>query len=486
MPRPVSVKITDARLLAPNAIRRVALLGSLDGWRDALETIDVEVVEEAPDLVVATGALLDEAIALDAPTVIVLGAGRHRLRRAGYATRTLLTRAGADSPRLFVPVDARAASGHALLARVPGRSPLKRLLVRLVLAGLRLGIPLPGSITLATREPGLPRLLAGARTLGAAPGPDWYLVTGVGDDLQRIVWFCFAEGNKDPQWVVKCSRIPGNSEPFDREEASLIALDALPAVLRRNAPSLLGRFEIDRQPATVETAAVGQPLHLVLPGLRAAEASKLIDAIAEWIVALGRATLRTADELRPELIRLDHEVVPHWRPLGAPVGLASSLPRSGAVLQHNDLGCWNIVVRDGSFTVVDWESTTRAGLPLWDLIYFLTDALTARVATGSNDSKEQAVLALLRGELELSTVLFERLRLAADAFSLPYDAVGPIATLAWLQHGLSADARARRGALRRAATGRASQVGPLQRVARPWLSDPALGIGWSAFHASLT
>jgi hypothetical protein len=486
MPRPVSIRVADARLLAPNAVRRVALLGSLDGWREALDGIGVAVVEEAPDLVVATPALVDEAIVLDAPTVIVLGLRRRSLRRAGYTTRTLLTRPGREAPRLFVPVDARAASAHALLARLPGRGSGKRFLVRLTIAALRVGLPLPGSITLATRDPAPPRLLAGAACGGSTPGADWYLVTGVGDDLQRIIWFSFPDKEPDPRWVVKCSRVPGYSQPFDREEEALQALDSLPPTLRGHAPRLVCRFEVDGHAAAVETAGTGQPLHTVLPEARHADAREIIDAIADWIVVVGHATILPPDELEPELARLENEVVLPWTAVGAPMDLVSNLPRVAPVLQHNDLGCWNIVVRDGRFTVVDWESTRRAGLPLWDLIYFLTDALSWRVAAGRDDSKEQAVLALLRGELELSTVLFGRLRLAADAFSVPYDAVGPIVTLAWLQHGLSAEARARRGALHGAATGSVSETGPLQRVARPWLSDPALGVGWPAFRASLT
>ena len=91
------------------------------------------------------------------------------------------------------------------------------------------------------------------------------------------------------------------------------------------------------------------------------------------------------------------------------------------------------------------------------------------------------MLALLRGELGTSALLFGRVAAAAAAFGVPTKAVGPVVTLGWLHHGLSAEARARRGSTRGAATGAPSSAGPLQQIADSWLSDPALGVAWAAF-----
>jgi hypothetical protein len=155
-----------------------------------------------------------------------------------------------------------------------------------------------------------------------------------------------------------------------------------------------------------------------------------------------------------------------------------------AVLQHNDLGCWNILVEDSTFTVLDWESSVPSGLPLWDLVYFLTDALSGLTAPENNQEKQRRMLELLRGELGTSALLFKRVAAAAAAFGVPTNAVGPIVTLGWLHHGLSADARARRGSTQGATTGAPSSAGPLQQIAGSWLSDPALGVAWAAFASA--
>jgi hypothetical protein len=459
-----SLRAADARLLAPVPVRRAHLLGAPEWWAHALDAARIEVTEENPDLVVATPRHANSASRLGAPAVLLLGSHRRELSRAGYLTRTFLVRRGAAGPRLFVPVDARNAVAHALLSPLPGRSAAKRLAIRVTLRGLRSGLPLGGAITLGMRSSQPPRVVTEA--LGATTSSDWYLLTGEGDDLQRLVWFCFDEG-AEPTWVIKCSRVPGNDAPFVRDAQALETLDVvLPDELRRHAPRLTARLEVDGLPVAVETAAPGQPLHVLLEH-RTTEPARVVGLIADWIVDLAAATELPPDGLAAEVARL----------AAINADVAGVLPPLPAVLQHNDLGCWNVLVRGEDFTVVDWESSRRAGLPLWDLVYFLTDALTA----GPDAGKEDRVVALLRGELDVSQVLFTRLRSAAERMGIPLEAVGPIVTLAWLHHGRSARQRELVGAEHAAETRRSSAAGPLQQVARYWLADPMLGSRWRAF-----
>ena len=479
----MSIRIADARLLAATPVRRVALLGQLDGWRAALESVGIEVVDVRPDLVIAEPRQARRAAELGGATVILLGSRRRALRRAGYATRRVLVRQGAAGPRLFVPLDARAGAAHALLAPIPRKARLRRAAGRIALTALRWGAPSPGTITLATAGRQPPRLLAEALHAGLESAAGWYLVTGEGDDLQRVVWFCFGLSRARPDWVVKCSRVPGNDGPFEREEASLSNLDALPPNMRRHAPQLLGRFEVDGLPASVETAAPGSTLNTLL-SRQTPDPLGLIGSIADWIVAVGRATQLPPETLRQELERLDTAVVPAWSADGAPQGLAASIRPIPAVLQHNDLGSWNILTDRQTFVVVDWESSCRAGLPLWDLVYFLTDALGFLGSPSGGGPTTDASLALLRGDLDTSAFLFDRVRNAAAALKVQSDAIGPIVTLGWLHHGLSATARAASGAAHGAATGRPSATGHLQQLAQPWLSDPALGVTWAALRAT--
>lgn len=469
------IRVADGRFLAPLPVHSVRLLGALDAWRTALAKAGVRIDAESPDLVVSERRHVRSAARVGAPAILVLGASRRRLHRAGYATETVLVRPGRFGPRLFVPVHSRAAVRHALLARTPGRTAVKRLVTTVVVAALRAGIPLPGAVTLATRVDAPPHFLTAA--LGSDYDGEWYLVSGEGDDLQRLVWFCFGKRDDAPSRVVKCSRVRGNDAAFDREAEALRALERLDPELTRHAPALERRLQVDELPVTVETLAPGRPLHAELQAGK--DRADLVDAVADWIVGVGEATMLDTGRLEPERRRLENDVLPAWLVAGAPADLVRTLPPLPAVLQHNDIGCWNVHIQADDFWVLDWESSRSAGLPLWDLLYFLTDALGERVALAERVDKHQAVPRLLRGELGASAILFERLRDAARRLHVPATAVGAIATLAWLEHARSPDTRAQIASLSDAASG--DTRFPLEEVASYWLNDPLLGVAWPAY-----
>jgi hypothetical protein len=158
------------------------------------------------------------------------------------------------------------------------------------------------------------------------------------------------------------------------------------------------------------------------------------------------------------------------------------------VLQHNDLGTWNIVVdpaTPASFTALDWESARPVGLPLWDLWYFLQDALGVLDGfAGLSDHdlvrREAHALRLFRGELSTSEVLFEWTRRAVAACGIPDGAVGSLATLCFVHHGLSHATRAE--AVRRHTPEAAALDMLWPRLAKGWLEDPALGVGWTGWR----
>ena len=148
------------------------------------------------------------------------------------------------------------------------------------------------------------------------------------------------------------------------------------------------------------------------------------------------------------------------------------------MLQHNDLGSWNVISDGQGFMAIDWESARPAGLPLWDLCYFLADALPRLEGPADRDTYLDRTLRLFGGHSQYSALLFRWVRAAVTALAIPPVAVGPVVTLCWLHHGLSADARAR--ALGGSA---AAPLGHLAVLGSHWLADPGLGPSWSAWTA---
>jgi hypothetical protein len=158
----------------------------------------------------------------------------------------------------------------------------------------------------------------------------------------------------------------------------------------------------------------------------------------------------------------------------------SAVEHVPGVLIHNDPGTWNVVVdRRGYFGVVDWESSRATGMPLWDLTYFLADALTLVELRRFGD-RTAAILKLFRGESAHSGLLFRHVRHAVSELGLAAHAVGPLVTLGWLHHALSPQQR--RARLRKAGADADTDRGVLSLLSQPWLADPALGLGWRSWQ----
>lgn len=424
----------------------------------------------------------ERALAAGAGTVVVVGRGGRRKLLDLPSVRRLVALPGPREPHLIAPVDRPRVFSYALREWTAPESAWRRRRNDLARAAVALGAfpELGRSITVGAAEPGPPFVVAAAGELGVPAEADWFLTLGQGDALTRAAFQLFPPGEREPAWVLKFSRLPGYAEPFDRDERGL-GLAAESPVAAAHAPRLLGRFEAAGLPASLETAAVGRRLTYLLQAA-ASRAAKLeaLEAVAAWTVEVARSTQASPEALAPERERLEREVLPAYADRGVPRDLVSRLPPLPAVLQHNDVGCWNVVTGPHGFVAVDWESARRHGLPLWDLLYFLVDALVHLDRAWSPERREAYAAHLLRGDAGSSEMLFRWVRRAVEALDLPAEAVGPVVTLGWLHHGLSPLARG--AAADELAPGLRSEGTFAEWMLRVWLDEPGLGPGWSAWR----
>jgi hypothetical protein len=476
----VSLHRIDIRFALPRLPRSAVVLG-LGDWDSALRSAGVEVGGHngSPDLAVASSARVADAIASGATEVILEGrAGMRSLSRAGYTTRAHLPLPSVDAPDLILPLGLDSPAHYALARWRPGETPVKRARNAAAARLSRWGI-VPGRARqfVGTRNSGTPMLIGAASAYGIPADARWFMTLAHGDDLTRGVFHLFPPAAREPAWVLKFARVPDYDEPFVRDEAGLgLAASAGPSV-SAHAPRLQGRLQVAGHHASIETAAVGERLSTML-ARGGPVANTAIDEIAAWILEAGQATAAPAEALAEERARLERNVIPRWQ---ADPRLVTALPAVAAVLQHNDLGSWNIVwASPGRFMAVDWEAARRHGFPLWDLLYFLVDALPLVDGARSPDARAEEALRLLRGKSPSSPTLFRWVRRAAADASLPPEVVGSIATLCWLHHGLSHTARA--VATAQAGGKRATGLPPVERIASEWLSDPDLGPRWSLWR----
>lgn len=464
----------DPRFLLPAAPRTVRVLPGAEAWLPLLARAGLDTTGTPSPDVAITGPEPSAGEVDGAASVIVEG----ETRLSGYTSRQYVVFGGRDSPVLLVPEDRSNVISYALSAWSAPRTRPRALRRQLILVAPRLALRLAGwsQVTVATHDAGPPYVVAAAlQQLGIAGPVDWLLVCGRSDDLGRAAFVVFPQAAPWPRWIVKFVRVSGYSDPIDRDERALTAVAEAGGLVAAHAPRFLGRFDVSGLAASIETAAAGRRLSAILSGAgsRAAK-TRAVDAVAEWILGVGLETRHAGGA--EEVGRLGEEVLPSWP--AAPDGLLDHLATVPAVFQHNDLGTWNIVSRGGpDFTALDWESANPSGLPLWDLWYFLADAL--RMLDGESAADDSAFARLFRGEAQASSELFRWTRTAAEALGIPAQAVGKLATLCWLHHGLSHQARS-------AAVGRLVRGGETLRpaassYAATWLSDPALGAGWRSW-----
>jgi hypothetical protein len=485
----VSLHRVDPRFVLPHRVSHAVVLDGLEEWRAGLASAGIEVSDESsdrgpPDLVVSPARLATAARDTKARSIIIEGSRLSPFREGDYQARRLLLRPTRERPTLALPLDQPAPVSYALerWSVVDRRWKMARMRAARLLVSRGL-FPSWASpvVTVATHDEGPPTLVAAAGELGLPSDVSWFLTFGQGDALSRNAFQLFRADSYQPEWVLKFARVAGYSERFDNDERGLQLAHGAGDVIAAHVPRLVGRFDVDGVHASLETAAAGRRLRDVLltPGDRTAKL-RLIERIADWILALGRLTQTSAEAMGAERERLRTDVVPRSSELGARSELVDELPPLPAVLQHNDLGTWNVVADNGDFVVVDWENTREAALPLWDLLYFLGNAFVFLDGSAAPDELPPRMVQLFAGEAPSSPLLFSWVRRAAESAGVPPDAVAAIATLCWLSHSLSASTH---NVDLAAFTPRdPPRVHGLEGIARAWMAHPALGPSWAVWR----
>ncbi|HEX5468268.1 MAG TPA: hypothetical protein VFW80_04380 [Gaiellaceae bacterium] len=486
----MSLHRVDPRFLIPHRVDRALVLDGLDEWRVGLTSAGIDVVDEPgggrpPDLAVAPARLAAEASRTGAPSIIVEGSRERPLQGSGYGTQRYVLRPSRERPTLTFPLDEELPASYALEHWSVVDRPWKAARLRAARALMSRGrFPSWASpvVTVATQSPGSPSLVAAARELGVPEEVSWFLTFGQGDALSRNAFQLFRAGSDRPEWILKFARVAGYSERFDNDERGLRLAQAAGGDVAAHSPRVVGRLELDGVHASLETAAPGRRLRdiLLARGDRSLKLA-LIERIGAWILELGDLTRASPQAAEAERARLRNAVVPHWADLGVSADLVESLPPLDAVVQHNDLGSWNVVAHGGEFVVLDWENAREAALPLWDLLYFLGDALVLLdLSDASPEELPRRMARLFAGEAPSSPVLFSWVRRSAEAARVPADAVGALATLCWLSHSRSADDH--NVDLAAFTPGDPPRLHGLEGIARAWMSHPALGPGWRTWR----
>ena len=477
----MTLRRIDARFLLPHPVRRAVVLPGIDGWEEELERANVAVGSNGSDpldLVVGPAERAAEAAALRPRAVIVEGRGGHGLARAGFRRCAYLPLPRHFDPLVFVPLGEAAPARYAVEQWAFADNRRKRVRNRILaaLAGSGLLPPVRPEVVVASANGQLPFVVRAAFEVGLPEDVRPLLLAGQGDDYSRATFLLFEPGVGEPSWALKFARLPVRLSSFEREKRGLELAQETGGVVSARAPRWLGSFEAEGLQCTLETAAHGKPLVALLRSSPdRGEKERAVARVCGWLLDVARETKAPPEGLQDERRRLVEDVLPDW---GLDSSLVHELPEVPAVLQHNDVGPWNVVASSDGFMVLDWEDALRHGLPLWDLFYFLVDASVH--LDGATDPGEHFERLFL-GEAPSSELLFSWTRTMVEALELPPEAVGRIATLCWLQHGVASERRAEGTQDPRPRAHVA--YGVLRELAQRWLEHPGLGAGWSRWQA---
>lgn len=440
----------DARFLLAHRARTALVLADALGWRDELEQAEVEVAptrSHPVDLVVTAKRSLNSALVSGAPAIIVEGDSAAALRSAGYSTSRFLVFTD-ETPGLFVPLDDPPRARYALARLRHAGSILRRIRQALDARWPRGAVVGRASnvITVAEGRPLHPFLVAAAEQTSIGSAAGWLLAVNEARSNARNVFHVFAPGQAAPSWVVKFHRL---TTGLGSDERGLSLAAAAGGSVAAHVPESLGGFVAEGVSATVETAAVGTPLHAVLRSrIGRRRKLELISAVVSWLAELAHHTAqRRPGELERQFAAADLARV------GIARGALDELREAPLVLQHFDLAPANVLVSGREFTVVDWEHA-RHGLPLLDLMRLVQTSLPLLDGVGPTQDERAGYLAsVFSGEHRTSAIVARWVREVAAASETGGQLLGQLAILAWLKLGK-------------------------EDLLAAWLRDPRLGATW--------
>ncbi len=468
----------DWRFLLPNPQpKRIAcfasgLLADAVALLDGAKTGEPSGSPAECDLVVAVNpdqAMLQLAWATLSPGGVCYTEWRHPWAGGAQGVRRQLTAAGftdvvcywawpwpeRGNPLFWLPLEAPQALRYFLANRPPSRAwgmRMARMLYRtLWRMGLRTRFVTP--ICAIAQKPGAlaaPELTAWIRTQwrdwdwGPTPAHlSSLLLTGGLRSINKVVRLLFADAECTPRLILKMPRAPESLPALTHEVAILQAVHAKHPRGLTGMPRILFCQEMDGVLTVGETALTGVP---IWTQLRQANFRHCALQVTDWLIQLAGQPPRCQRQkwwgrlVEPVLTEFAATFGPviDGQALQATTTLLDALGDLPQVCEQRDCSPWNVLVAaDGELIVLDWESAELDGLPLLDLIYFLT--YLAFFLEGAMESGDYRAVyrALWHSTSRLSCVAQECVARYSNALGLDSANLRPLRLFTWLLHARS-------------------------------------------------
>jgi hypothetical protein len=262
--------------------------------------------------------------------------------------------------------------------------------------------------------------------------------------INKVVGLVFADDEDEPRLVVKMARVPESLPALAHEAAVLRAVHdqqrgdmaGVPRVIFAGSDTCLA-----------ETALTGVQLWTQLSRSNFAD---LATRATQWQIALAGGSPPVARSAwwgrlvacRISWFRDAFGPAVDEQQLRRAVDLLQALPDLPSVCEQRDFSPWNVLLNGQELAVLDWEGAELHGLPVLDLVYFLTylALFVERVPVhGAVDVERvrQVYRATLDPDCELGTVVQGCLSEYTHRLGLPSSVLPPLRLLTWMIHAKS-------------------------------------------------
>ena len=269
------------------------------------------------------------------------------------------------------------------------------------------------------------------------------LLTGGLRSINKPVALVFAGQECRPRLAVKMTRVAEAAPGLAREAAVLQAIQAQRPDSMGGIPRVLFREAFGEMSIAGQTALDGQPL---LTHLRPATYRQLALKATDWLARLAEGagvqprTAWWARIVEPVLenFQADFCSVVDAGQLEQTRRCLASLDNLPSVPEQRDFSPWNVLIDDkGELVVLDWESAEVEGLPVLDLIYFLTYLAFFHDGAMASGRWRESYRASLDPATLTGATRVECLTRYCQQTGLDLAALRPLQQLVWLLHAHS-------------------------------------------------
>jgi len=263
------------------------------------------------------------------------------------------------------------------------------------------------------------------------------MLTGGRSIINKAILLVFTQIHNEPSFIIKMPRTAKSASQLASEAQTLRTLQEKYENLN-GIPKLLFYDHSPGFSIVAETFISGTPIERILTKKNFKElAAKGTDFLLKLAL---KTKINASEDSWDKLVKPIHSnFISHLGPVLSPEliqvtnDIIKELELTQLVCEHTDFSPWNVLIRpDGEIGVLDWENSRVHGLPLLDLIYFLSYLSVNLDRAFEPDSFVKSYRAMLDETTFTGRVYKECMTKYCAEIEIPPSLISSLRLLTWL------------------------------------------------------